>query len=71
MARRIFIHYFDVVIRKEIQSGSSNFEQAYADWTEGFYTQEQIKAELLDTNDDALTLAENFTNIVSDELDLD
>ena len=69
MARRVF--NFDVVIRKEIQSTSSNFEKAYADWTEGFYTQEQIKAELLDTDDDALTLAENFTNIVSDELDLD
>lgn len=71
MARRVFIHYFDVVIRKEIQSASSNFEEAYADWTEEFNTQEQVKAELLNTNDDALTLAENFTNIVSDELDLD
>lgn len=64
-----YIHHFNLTIRKQFQSGCSNFENALAKWLAAFPGDKELRGHLLDADESTADLVEAISFEQTDSLD--
>lgn len=67
MARRVYEHSFDVVIRKSFESYLGCFDQAFSDWAAQFPTEKHLRDELLES-ESLESITDSITHVETDEI---
>lgn len=64
-----YIHYFELTIRKQFQSGCSNFENALAKWLAAFPGDKELREHLLDADESTQDLVDAISFTQTDSID--
>lgn len=70
MTKRKFIHYFDVVIRKQFESNIADFDSAFDAWAAGFPTEDHLRDELLES-ETTKSIVDNLVHVETDEQEVE